>query len=74
MIAKAEGGPARKYMIWWTECETIKVTARYAILHGRKDLWPVFDRCLEFVRTNYFDREHPAHPFYVEGRGIQRAR
>ena len=57
MIANAEGGPARKYMIWWTECETIKVTARYAILHGRKDLWPVFDRCLEFVRTNYFDRK-----------------
>ena len=58
MIANAQGGPARKYMIWWTECETIKVTARYAILHGRKDLWPVFDRCLEFVRTNYFDRKH----------------
>jgi cellobiose epimerase len=57
MIANANGGPARKYMIWWTECETLKVTARYAILHGRKDLWPVFDRCLEFVRTNYFDRK-----------------
>ena len=58
MNANVSGGPARKYMIWWTECETIKVTARYAILHGRSDLWPVFDRCLEFVRTNYFDREH----------------
>ena len=58
MIANAQGGPARNYMIWWTECETMKVTARYAILHSRKDLWPVFDRCLEFVRTNYFDRKH----------------
>jgi len=57
MIANVEGGPARKYMIWWTECETLKVTARYAILHGRSDLWPVFDRCLEFVRTNFFDRK-----------------
>jgi cellobiose epimerase len=58
MNAKAEGGPARRYMIWWTQCETMKVTARYAILHGRKDLWPVFDRNLEFVRTNFFDRKH----------------
>jgi cellobiose epimerase len=58
MNAKPEGGPARRYMIWWTQCETMKVTARYAILHGRKDLWPVFDRNLEFVRTNFFDRKH----------------
>jgi cellobiose epimerase len=58
MNANAEGGPARKYHIWWTECETMKVTARYAILHGRTDLWPVFDRCLEFVRTNFFDRKN----------------
>jgi cellobiose epimerase len=58
MNSNVEGGPARKYMIWWAECETMKATARYAILHGRSDLWPVFDRCLEFVRTNFFDREH----------------
>jgi len=57
MNANTGGGPARKYMIWWTQCETMKVTARYAILHGRSDLWPVFDRNLEFVRTNFFDRK-----------------
>ena len=57
--ATAQGGtPARKNMLWWPNCETIKATARYAIRHGRSDLWPVFDRCLEFVRTNYFDRKH----------------
>jgi len=58
MSAKAEGGPSRRYMIWWAECEEIKATARYAIMHGRTDLWPVFDRCLEFVRTNFFDRQY----------------
>jgi len=57
--ATANGGtPSRKNMLWWPECETIKATARYAIKHGRSDLWPVFDRCLEFVRTNFFDRTH----------------
>jgi cellobiose epimerase len=55
--ATAQGGtPPRKNMLWWPECETIKATARYAIRHGRSDLWPTFDRCLEFVRTNFFDR------------------
>ena len=55
--ATSQGGtPQRKNMLWWPECETIKATARYAIRHGRSDLWPVFDRCLEFVRTNFFDR------------------
>jgi len=57
--ATAQGGtPPRKNMLWWPECETIKATARYAIKHGRSDLWPVFDRCLEFVRTNFFDRTY----------------
>jgi mannose/cellobiose epimerase-like protein (N-acyl-D-glucosamine 2-epimerase family) len=57
MIANAEGGPARKYMIWWTQCETLKVTARYAILHGRTDLWPIFDRNLEFLKNQFIDHE-----------------
>jgi cellobiose epimerase len=57
--ATAQGGtPQRKNMLWWPECETIKATARYAIRHGRSDLWPVFDRCMEFVRTNFFDRKY----------------
>jgi len=57
MHAKTEGGTAQNYMIWWTQCETMKMAARYAILHNRADLWPVFDRNLKFVRTNFFDRK-----------------
>jgi len=58
MNAGADGTIARKYMIWWTECETMKATARYAILHGRSDLWPYFDRTLAFVKKNFMDPEY----------------
>lgn len=58
MITKPDGTPSREYMIWWTQCETLKATARYAILHGRSDLWPIFDQNLEFVKKNYLDHEY----------------
>jgi mannobiose 2-epimerase len=58
MIAKPDSTPARDYMIWWTQCETLKATARYAIMHGRSDLWPIFDQSLEFVKQNFLDHEY----------------
>jgi len=58
MNASVNGDIARKYMIWWTECETLKATARYAILHGRSDLWPYFDQTLAFVKKNFLDTEY----------------
>ena len=58
MNASINGDIARKYMIWWTECETLKATARYAILHGRSDLWPYFDQTLAFVKKNFLDTEY----------------
>lgn len=58
MNAKKDGTPVREYMIWWTQCETLKATARYAILHGREDLWPYFDQALAFVKANFFDHEY----------------
>ena len=58
MNASVNGEIARKYMIWWTECETLKATARYAILHGRSDLWPYFDQTLAFVKKNFLDSEY----------------
>jgi mannose/cellobiose epimerase-like protein (N-acyl-D-glucosamine 2-epimerase family) len=57
MNAGVNGEIARKYMIWWTECEALKATARYAILHGRSDLWPYFDQTLGFVKKNFLDTE-----------------
>ncbi len=42
-------------MLWWPQCEVIKASAMYAILHGRDDLWPYFHETFDFVRNNYFD-------------------
>jgi len=49
----AQGKPTP--MLWWPQCEVIKASATYAILHGRKDLWPYYHETLDFVKNNYFD-------------------
>jgi len=51
----ASGQPTQ--MLWWPQCEVIKATATYAILHGRSELWPYFHKTLEFVKKEYFDPE-----------------
>jgi mannobiose 2-epimerase len=50
------GQPAQ--MLWWPQCEVIKATANYAILHGRTELWPYFHKTLDFVKKEYFDSEY----------------
>jgi mannobiose 2-epimerase len=52
----ADGRPAR--MLWWPQCEVIKATANYAILHGRSDLWPYFHKTLDLIKREYLDTEH----------------
>jgi cellobiose epimerase len=42
-------------MLWWPQCEVIKATATYAILHGRTELWPYFHKTLDFVKKEYSD-------------------
>ena len=51
-----DGKPAR--MLWWPQCEVVKATANYAILHGRSDLWPYFHQTLEFIKKEYIDSEN----------------
>jgi len=51
----SRGEPAP--MLWWPQCEVIKATATYATLHGRKELWPYYEKTLNFVKTNYFDTQ-----------------
>ena len=51
----AQGKPTP--MLWWPQCEVVKASAMYAILHGRKDLWPYFHETLDFVKDNYFDQK-----------------
>jgi mannose/cellobiose epimerase-like protein (N-acyl-D-glucosamine 2-epimerase family) len=62
----AAGQPTQ--MLWWPQCEVIKATANYAILHGRTDLWPIHHKTLEFVKREYFDTEHGGwFPNFVPG-------
>lgn len=51
----AQGQP--QPMLWWPQCEVVKATGLYAILHGREDLWPYFHETLDFIRNNYFDTQ-----------------
>lgn len=51
-----DGTPAR--MLWWPQCEVVKATANYAILHGRTELWRYHHKTLEFIKREYFDAEH----------------
>jgi mannose/cellobiose epimerase-like protein (N-acyl-D-glucosamine 2-epimerase family) len=44
-------------MLWWPQCEVVKASGLYAILHGREDLWPYFHETLDFIRNNYFDEK-----------------
>jgi mannobiose 2-epimerase len=52
----ASGQPTQ--MLWWPQCEVIKATANYAILHGRTELWPYFHKTLDFVKKEYFDSQY----------------
>jgi len=52
----ANGQPTQ--MLWWPQCEVIKATATYSVLHGRTELWPYFHKTLDFVKKEYLDTEH----------------
>ena len=52
----ASGQPT--LMLWWPQCEVIKATANYAMLHGRAELWPYYHKTLDFVKKEYLDSEH----------------
>jgi mannose/cellobiose epimerase-like protein (N-acyl-D-glucosamine 2-epimerase family) len=52
----AAGRPTR--MLWWPQCEVLKATATYAILHGRSDLWPYYEKTWNLIKTEYLDTEH----------------
>ena len=42
-------------MLWWPQCEVLKATANYAILHGRTDLWPYYQKTWELIKKEYID-------------------
>lgn len=42
-------------MLWWPQCEVLKATANYAILHGRSDLWPYYQKTWDLIKKEYLD-------------------
>jgi mannose/cellobiose epimerase-like protein (N-acyl-D-glucosamine 2-epimerase family) len=49
----AAGQPTQ--MLWWPQCEVLKATAHYAILHGRTDLWPYYQKTWDLLKKEYID-------------------
>jgi mannose/cellobiose epimerase-like protein (N-acyl-D-glucosamine 2-epimerase family) len=52
----ASGQPVQ--MLWWPQCEVLKATATYAILHGRSDLWPYYEKTWGLIKSEYVDTEY----------------
>jgi mannose/cellobiose epimerase-like protein (N-acyl-D-glucosamine 2-epimerase family) len=53
-----EGNIIRKSKGWWEQCEALRAMMHYAVLHGRKDLWPAFDKSLEYAKAHLIDPEY----------------
>lgn len=43
---------------YWEQCEAARALAHHAFYRGRGDLWPLFDRTVEFFRMHYHDEQH----------------
>jgi mannobiose 2-epimerase len=43
---------------WWSQCELLKTLGEYAMLDGRSDLWPYYDKALAFIKNNFVDTEY----------------
>jgi mannobiose 2-epimerase len=52
----AEGRTVNTF--WWSQCEFLKTLGEYAMLAGRSDLWPYYDRALAYIRDNFVDPEY----------------
>lgn len=57
-LASRDDSGEYRPMLWWPQCEVVKATAHYAILRGRSDLWPYYQKTLSLIKTHYLDTEH----------------
>jgi mannose/cellobiose epimerase-like protein (N-acyl-D-glucosamine 2-epimerase family) len=65
-----DGTPVRGPKMWWAQCEFLRATIRYAVVHGRDDLWPIVDQSLELVKQNFLDQQRGGwHEMYAPGAG-----
>ena len=64
---------------WWQQCEFLRALMHWAVVRGRADLWPAFDRSLAFARRNLIDAEFggwyssydPQNPTAGNGKGSE---
>lgn len=54
----SQGAVIRGQKSWWEQCEALRALMHYAVLRGRSDLWPAFDKSFEFVKMRFIDPEY----------------
>ncbi len=52
---EATGGLGGGRMLWWPQVEVLKATANYAVLHGRPDLRPYYNKTWDLIKKEYLD-------------------
>jgi len=61
----------------WQQCESMRAMMHYAVLRGRKDLWPAFHKSLDYAKRHLIDAEYggwyqdydPKNPTRRTGKG-----
>ena len=64
---------------WWEQCEFLRALMHWAVVRGRTDLWPAFDKSLAFAKRNLMDAEFggwyysydPQNPTIRNGKGSE---
>lgn len=54
----AQGAVLRGPKGHWEQCEALRTMMHYAVLRNRKDLWPAFDKSLEYAKKHLIDPEY----------------
>jgi mannose/cellobiose epimerase-like protein (N-acyl-D-glucosamine 2-epimerase family) len=44
--------------VWWVQCEAIRAMLRFAVRHGRDDLWRPIEACLAFCNEHFVDAQY----------------
>jgi mannose/cellobiose epimerase-like protein (N-acyl-D-glucosamine 2-epimerase family) len=50
-----DGKEGDKSYWWWAQAELMRATAHFAEMHGRSDLYPVFEQTQSFARMHFID-------------------
>jgi mannose/cellobiose epimerase-like protein (N-acyl-D-glucosamine 2-epimerase family) len=56
--AYTDGTVEGREKIWWVQAELWRAMLRYAVRHGRDDLWPMIVQTRAFVDETMIDHEH----------------